>query len=153
MQAPIIYVDADACPVKNEVLRLADRAGVETFLVANSGLRPSRDPMVHIKIVPQGADAADDWIVEQARENDLVVTADVPLAARVVAKGAHAMGPTGRRFTRDDVGMALAMRDLKRDLREAGQISEHHASFSNRHRASFTDSFARMLQEALRAAQ
>ena len=89
MAEPIIYVDADACPVKPEVLRLAGRAGLTTVLVANNGLRPSRDPLVRTVIVPQGADAADDWIVEHVTSSDIVVTEDVPLAHRAVEKTRH----------------------------------------------------------------
>ena len=152
MPSPVIYVDADACPVKSEILRLADRAGVETVLVANGGLRPSRDPLVKTVIVAQGADVADDWIVDNASPGDLVVTADVPLAHRAVTKGARVIGPTGRIFTADGIGMALAVRDLKTELRESGQISESSPGFTARDRQRFTDAFAKELQAALMAA-
>jgi uncharacterized protein YaiI (UPF0178 family) len=114
--APVIYVDADACPVKAEVLRVAERFDLETVFVANGGLRPSRDPKIRNVVVPSGADAADDWIVEHAQANDVVITADIPLAARTVALGAHVLGPTGRTFTPETIGMAVAMRDLKQHL-------------------------------------
>lgn len=153
MPAPIIYVDADACPVKAEILKLADRAGVETVMVANSGLRPSRDPLVRHVVVPQGPDVADDWIVEHVTDADIVVTADIPLAHRCVEKGAHVIGPTGRPFTPESIGMALAIRDLKQDLREAGAISGHNASFSSRDRLNFTDALARAIQDGLRRAR
>lgn len=147
---PIIYVDADACPVKAEVLRIADRAGIVATFVANSGLRPSRDPMVIHVIVPQGADVADDWIVEHAGANDIVITSDVPLAHRAVGKGAIVMGPTGRPFTPDSIGMALAMRDLKQDLRESGAISGHNPGFTQKDRLAFTNALAQAVQAALR---
>ena len=150
MPPPIIYVDADACPVKTEVLRIADRAGTETVLVANGGLRPSRDPLVRTVIVPQGADAADDWIVEHCRAGDIIVTADILLAHRAVEKGALTIGPTGKRFTPDSIGMALAVRDLKQDLRESGEIAGYNPGFSARNRSQFTSAFAQLVQEAKR---
>ena len=150
MAKPIIYVDADACPVKQEILKLGGRAGVEACFVANNGLRPSRDPLVRNIIVPQGADAADDWIVDHVTERDIVVTADVPLAHRAVQKGATVLGPTGRPFTPDSIGMALAMRDLKQDLREAGAIAGYNPGFTQKDRQTFTDALARAIQTALR---
>ena len=92
MSGPSIYVDADACPVKDEVVKVAERHGLVVTFVSNGGLRPSRDPMIRNVVVPKGADAADDWIVENTKANDIVVTADIPLAARTVAIGAHARG-------------------------------------------------------------
>lgn len=150
---PVIYVDADACPVKAEILRIADRAGVVATLVANSGLRPSRDPLVRHIVVPQGPDVADDWIVEHVTSADIVVTADVPLAHRCVQKGALVLGPTGKPFTSQSVGMALAMRDLKQDLRESGAISGHNPGFTDRDRRAFTQSLAQAVQTALRGAR
>src|SRR5690606_28647984 len=102
-----IYVDADACPVKAEAVKVAERHGLRVTFVANFGLRPSRDPMIRNVMVPQGADVADDWIVEHAQAGDIVITADIPLASRALEKGAHVMGPTGRPFTPDSIGMAL----------------------------------------------
>ena len=117
MTIPNIYVDADACPVKDEVLRVGGRHGVPVTFVANFGLRPSRDPMIRNVMVPQGADAADDWIVEQVVAGDLVVTSDIPLASRALKKGAVVLGPTGKLFTEQSIGMALAMRELNQHLR------------------------------------
>jgi uncharacterized protein YaiI (UPF0178 family) len=132
-----IYVDADACPVKDEVLRVADRHGMKVTMVANFGLRPSRDPMVVHVMVPQGADAADDWIVEHAAAGDIVVTADIPLAGRALEKGAVVLGPTGRAFTRESIGMALAMRELNQHLRETGESRGLNAAFTPKDRSAF----------------
>ena len=137
MSALQILVDADACPVKDEVLRVAARHGVKVTFVANRGLRPSDDPMVVHVMVPQGADVADDWIVEHANARDIVVTSDSPLAGRVLAKGAVAMGPTGRPFTRDSIGMALAMRELNQHLRETGESRGLNAGFTAKDRSAF----------------
>ena len=132
MATPTIYVDADACPVKDEALRVAERHGLPIVYVANTGLRPSRDPMIRYVMVPQGADAADDWIVEHLAADDIVVTADIPLADRALKRGAVALGPTGKLFTPDSIGMALAMRDLNRHLRETGVCWGLFAGFSLR---------------------
>lgn len=137
--APEIYVDADACPVKDDVLRVAARHRLKVTMVANFGLRPSRDPLVVHVMVPQGADAADDWIADHAREGDIVVTADIPLARRVIETGAQALGPTGRMFTPDSIGMALAMRDLNQHLRETGESKGYNASFTARDRSKFLE--------------
>lgn len=137
MSVPQILVDADACPVKEEVLRVAERHGVKVTMVANFGLRPSRDPMVAHVMVPQGADAADDWIVEHAGAGDIVVTADIPLARRALEKGALVLGPTGRAFTETSIGMALAMRELNQHLRETGESRGLNASFTSRDRSAF----------------
>jgi len=135
-QAPQIYVDADACPVKDEAAKVAARHGLVVTFVSNGGLRPSRDPMVRHVVVSKGADAADDWIVENAKANDVVVTADIPLAARTVALGAHVLGPTGKPFTQETIGMAVAMRDLKQHLRETGEIKGYNAAVSARDRSA-----------------
>lgn len=148
--APIIYVDADACPVKEEAAKVAARHRLVITFVSNGGLRPSRDPMVRHVVVPQGADAADDWIVENAAENDIAVTADVPLAARLVAKGVHVLGPTGRPFTPESIGMAVAMRDLKQHLRETGEIKGYNPGFSARDRSAFLSALDQTVRRALR---
>lgn len=132
-----IYVDADACPVKEEAVRVATRHGLVVTFVANFGLRPSRDPMIRNVVVPQGADAADDWIVEQAVAGDVVVTADIPLAKRALENGAVVLGPTGRLFTAASIGMALAMRELNQHLRETGESRGLNAAFTNKDRQSF----------------
>ncbi len=132
-----ILVDADACPVKPEILKVAGRHDIKIIFVANGGLRPSRDPMVENVIVGAGFDAADDWVAGRAGPSDIVITADVPLAARCVEAGAQVLGPTGRIFDDKTIGMALAMRNLKQDLREAGEIKGYNAAFSARDRSAF----------------
>ena len=152
MTLPAILVDADACPVKAEVEKVAQRHGVSITYVANGGLRPSRDPTIRNVIVSKGADAADDWIVDNVRANDIVVTADIPLAARTVALGAHVLGPTGRPFTPETIGMAVAMRDLKQHLRETGESKGYNAGFSPQDRSRFLGELDRILRRALKSA-
>lgn len=151
MSNPQILVDADACPVKDEVLKVADRHGLAVVFVANGGMRPSRDPMVRNVMVGKGADAADDWIVEHATPNDIVVTADVPLAARLVPQGVHVLGPTGRPFTPESIGMAVAMRDLKKHLRETGEDRGFNAAFSPRDRSTFLSALDQTVRRAIRS--
>lgn len=150
---PAILVDADACPVKEEVMRVAERHGLVVTFVANGGLRPSRDPMVRHVVVAKGADAADDWIVDHAAKNDIAVTADIPLAARLVAKEVHVLGPTGKPFSEASIGMALAMRDLKQHLRETGEIKGYNRGFSARDRSAFLGALDRSVRQALNAAR
>lgn len=137
MPDPGIYVDADACPVKDEAMRVAERLGLVITYVSNGGVRPSRDPMVRITVVPQAADAADDWIVEQAQANDIVLTADIPLASRAIDKGCHVLGFTGKPFTPASIGMALAMRDLNQHLRETGESKGYNPGFRPADRSAF----------------
>jgi hypothetical protein len=115
-----IFVDADAAPVKNEIYRVAERYSLKVYVVANSFMNVPRSHMIERVIVSEGPDVADDWIVERATANDIVITADIPLAGRCVKKGATVIGPTGKPFTEDSIGMALATRDLLTDLRSAG---------------------------------
>ena len=115
-----IFVDADACPVKAEVYRVAERYGLKVFVVANSYMNVPRSDMIERVIVSDGPDVADDWIVERAGPTDIVITADIPLAGRCVRKGAAVIGSTGKPFSDDSIGMALATRDLLTDLRSAG---------------------------------
>ena len=147
---PHIYVDADACPVKDEVVKVATRHGLVVTFVSNGGLRPSRDPMIRNVVVTKDVDAADDWIVENAAPNDIVVTADIPLAARTVALGAHVLGPTGKPFTAETIGMAVAMRDLKQHLRETGEIKGYNPSFAAKDRSTFLSTLDRMVRQALK---
>jgi uncharacterized protein YaiI (UPF0178 family) len=152
ISAPAIYIDADACPVKDEVVRVAERHGLIVTFVSNGGLRPSRDPMIRNVVVAKGADAADDWIIENAGQNDILVTADIPLAARAVALGAHVLGPTGRPFTPETIGMAVAMRGLKQHLRETGESKGYNASFAREDRSRFLGALDQVVRRALKAA-
>ncbi|HEX3440736.1 MAG TPA: YaiI/YqxD family protein [Pseudolabrys sp.] len=115
-----IFVDADACPVKPEIYRVAERYGLKVFIVANAFMQVPRSEMIERVVVPEGPDVADDWIVERACGSDIVVTADIPLAARSVRKGATVLSPTGKLFDDNAIGMAVATRDLLTDLRSAG---------------------------------
>jgi len=145
-----IYVDADASPVKDEVLRVAQRHGVVVIMVANFGLRPSRDPMVRTVMVPQGADVADDWIVEQIVAGDIVCTNDIPLAGRALAKGATVLGATGKPFTEASIGMALAMRELNQHLRETGESKGYNAGFTAKDRQAFLQALDEAVAKAKR---
>lgn len=145
-----IYVDADACPVKDEVFRVAYRHGLAVTCVANGGLRPSRDPMIRNILVPQGPDAADDWIVEHVALGDIVVTSDIPLARRGLEKGAVVLGPTGRPFTPDSIGMALAMRELNQHLRETGESRGLNAGFTAKDRSAFLQALDEAVARAKR---
>lgn len=146
----LIYVDADACPVKDEVLRVAGRHGLKVFMVTNQWLRLADDPLVELVQVPDGLDVADDWIAERAATGDIVITADIPLAARVLERGAQALGPTGRPFTDDGIGMALAMRDLSAHLRDTGEIKGGGPAFSKRDRSNFLQALEQAVQTARR---
>ncbi|HEX8166786.1 MAG TPA: YaiI/YqxD family protein [Beijerinckiaceae bacterium] len=132
-----IYVDADACPVKAEVYRVAGRHGLKVFVVANAFMAVPREPSIERVTVGGGCDAADDWIAERASRGDVVVTADVPLAARCVKAGAAVIAPNGRTFDEASVGMALATRNLMQDLREAGAVTGGPKPFSPRDRSAF----------------
>ena len=147
---PVIYVDADACPVKEEIIRVADRHGLVVTLVSNGGLRPSRDPMIRHVVVPKSADAADDWIAEEGKEGDIVVTQDIPLAARCVEKGALVLGNSGREHTPETIGMAVAMRDLKQHLRETGEDRGYNRAFSREDRSVFLQALDRICRRSKR---
>jgi hypothetical protein len=145
-----IIVDGDACPVKAEALRVAGRHGLPVIVVSNGGLRPSRDPMVRHVIVARTPDAADDWIAANAGPADIVVTADIPLADRALKAGASALGPDGRPFTPDSIGMAVAMRDLKRHLRETGTLESAGRSFAPADRSRFLHELDRVVRRSLK---
>jgi uncharacterized protein len=115
-----IYIDADACPVRKEVFTVAERHGLTVFVVTQGNIRVPIDPSIRLALVAEGPDAADDWIAERIGPGDICVTADVPLASRCLKKGASAIGSTGRRFTSDNIGTALASRDIAAHIRETG---------------------------------
>jgi uncharacterized protein YaiI (UPF0178 family) len=132
-----IYVDADACPVKAEIYRVAERHGVKVYVVSNSFMAIPRDPMIERVIVNDGFNAADDWIAMRVARADIVVTADIPLASRCVKAGADAISPTGRAFTEASIGNVLATRNLMDELRSAGQITGGPRPFSPKDRSAF----------------
>jgi uncharacterized protein YaiI (UPF0178 family) len=135
-----IFIDADACPVKDEVLKVAERHDLVVTLVANGGMRPSRDPMVRIVTVAKGADVADDWIADNAESGDIVITADIPLAQRCLEKKCLVLGPTGKEFDPTNIGMAMAMRELNQHLRETGASKGYNRAFSPKDRSQFLGS-------------
>ena len=145
-----IFVDADACPVKDEIYRVAQRYGLKVTLVANSWMRVPHKTFVHLEVVPGGFDAADDWIAEQAGQDDIVITADIPLANRCIAQGARVLGPSGRPFTEDNIGSALATRDLLSELRDLGEIGGGPPPFSQRDRSLFLQQLDQMINAILR---
>jgi len=147
----LIYIDADACPVREEALRVADRHGLGVVVVSNGGIRPSPDPRVRTVIVPEEPDAADRWIAEVIGPCDICVTADTPLAARCLEAGARAIRPNGQAFTTANIGHALAMRDLMADLRAANPLGAGGGSrpFSKADRSRFLDALERMVRAAV----
>ncbi|MEM9843461.1 MAG: YaiI/YqxD family protein [Pseudomonadota bacterium] len=143
-----VYVDADACPVRSEVERVALRHGASVFVVSNGGIRPSAAPLVETVIVPEGPDVADQWIADRASAGDLVITSDMPLAARVIASGARVIRPDGEVFDERNIGAALAMRDLMADLRAADPFRQgRNKSFGKRDRSRFLNALERCLRQ------
>lgn len=145
-----IYIDADACPVKEEVERVAARHGLKTIMVSDGGIRPRPNPLVEIVVVSQGADAADDWIADHIGAADICITSDIPLAARCLEKDAFALKPNGEPFTKEGIGMALATRELMRDLREAGTVTGGPRPFAKKDRSAFLNKLETTVQAALR---
>jgi len=146
-----IFVDGDACPVKDEVYAVAARLGLAVVVVANQRINVPRDLGVEMVVVPDGPDAADDWIAEEIREGDIVITADIPLAARCLAVGAFALGTNGREFTPDSIGGALATRDIKAGIRETGIMTGGPSPITARDRSRFSNELDRIVNRALRA--
>jgi uncharacterized protein YaiI (UPF0178 family) len=146
-----IFVDGDACPVKAEIEKVATRHSLEVTIVSNGGLRPSANPLICHVMVPDGPDAADDWIAEHIGPKDIAVTADIPLASRCLEKGARVIGPNGKPFTDANVGMALGMRELSRHLREVTGGQTHHAGFSKQDRSRFLGELENCIQALKRA--
>ncbi len=146
-----IYVDADACPVKDEVEKVADRHGLEVFLVSNAALRPRRHPLIKQIVVPEGPDIADDWIADHVEASDIAITADIPLASRCLEKNARVIGPTGKLFTLENIGMALGMRELNQHLRESNQTQTFNAGFTDKDRSRFLGTLENEIQALKRA--
>lgn len=132
-----IFVDADACPVKPEIYKVAERHGIDVVVVANSAVFIPRETFIERVVVGSGSDAADDWIAERAGEGAIVVTADIPLADRCVAAGARVVTPSGRLLDRDAIGLARATRDLLTDLRSSGMTTSGPPPFTPRDRSAF----------------
>lgn len=148
----VIYVDADACPVKAEAERVATRHKVAMKLVSNGGLRMSENPLVEVVIVPDGPDVADMWIAERAGRGDVVVTGDIPLAAKCVEAGAEVLRHNGERLTQANIGQQLAMRDLMADLRAADPFRQGGGkAFSKADRSRFLDALERAVRAAKRS--
>ena len=141
-----VFIDADACPVKQEVYRVASRFHLDVTLVANSRMRVPDEPWIKLRIVGDGPDAADDWIVEHAQPCDIVVTADIPLAHRCLEKGAQVIGPTGKRFTEDNIGQSMAMRNLMSDLRDLGEMTGGPPPLRKRDRSKFLQQLDELIQ-------
>ena len=142
-----IFVDADACPVKPEVYRVADRYELKVTLVAGARMRIPDGVRITLKVVGQGMDAADDWIVENMEAGDIIITADIPLAARCVARGAYVLGPTGKPFSEDNIGSAVAIRNLLSELRESGEVTGGPPPFNKRDRSRFLQSLDNAVNE------
>ncbi|MDX1974108.1 MAG: YaiI/YqxD family protein [Rickettsiales bacterium] len=142
-----IFVDNDACPVREEAIRVATRYGLQLILVSNQGMRPLKLPNVKQVVVDSSFDAADHWIVEHISAGDIVVTTDIQLAARCLGKGARALNATGHVYTSHNIGSALSMRELNAYLREAGEIKGHNPAFSNKDRSNFLQELDKMVQK------
>lgn len=148
-----IYVDGDACPVKAEIEKVAGRHNLHVHIVSNGGIRPRHHPLIHSVVVAEGADAADDWIADQIQSGDIAITADIPLAARCLAKGARVLRPNGEAFTKDNIGTALGMRELHRHLREVTGNQTYNAGFTAKDRSRFQNALENDIQAIRRAAR
>jgi uncharacterized protein YaiI (UPF0178 family) len=145
-----IYIDADACPVKDEVYRVAERHACHVYVVANSYMRIPQHPSIERVAVGSGLDAADHWIAERAKPGDIVITADIPLASRCIKAGATVIGPNGRPFTEQSIGMTLAVRNLMQGLRDAGEITSGPSPFAPRDRSAFLSALDQAIRRAKR---
>jgi uncharacterized protein YaiI (UPF0178 family) len=145
-----IFIDGDACPVKDEVYAVAARIGLAVVVVANQRIHVPADLGVEMVIVEEGPDAADDWIAEEIREGDVVITADIPLAARCLEVGAFALGTNGREFTQDSIGSALATREIKASIRESGVATGGPPPLTGRDRSRFSNVLDRVVHAAMR---
>lgn len=141
-----IYVDADACPVKDEALKVAERHGIAITYVSNSWMRLPEGPLVSRMVVQDGPDAADDWIAERIGASDICITQDIPLAGRCLKAGARAIGNTGKPFTDASIGMALALRELSQHLRETGESRGFNAAFTKQDRSRFLEALEHAVQ-------
>lgn len=147
---PAVFVDADACPVKEEAMRVAGRHQIMLHMVSNSWMRLPESPLINRVVVSEGFDAADDWIAENIKKGDIAITSDIPLAARCIEKGARVLKPNGELFSEDGIGMAVAMRDLMAHLRDTGEVSGHNPSFTKQDRSRFLNAMEAQVQAAKR---
>jgi uncharacterized protein YaiI (UPF0178 family) len=145
-----ILVDADACPVKEEIVRVAERHGIAAVFVSNAWMRLPESPLVKRVSVEAGMDAADNWIADNATDEDVVITNDIPLAARCVAKGARILRPNGKSLDQNSIGMAVAVRDLHTQLRDAGEITGGPAAFQKQDRSRFLEALETAVQAVKR---
>lgn len=145
-----LFVDADACPVKEEVFRVAKRHGLKVFVVANGRLGIPRDPLFELKIVSGRFDAADDWIVERVTAWDIAITSDIPLADRCLKKGARVLDPKGRVFTEDSIGDAMASREISAFLRDMGELGGGPKPYSPQDRSRFLNVLENQIQALLK---
>lgn len=142
-----IFVDSDSCPVKDEAMRVAGRYSLEITFVSNQGMRPINSPNVKQVVVSAKFDAADDWIFENINSGDIVITADIPLAARCLGKGAKALSNSGHVFTTQNIGATLSLRELNSHLRETGDIKGYNPTFSKKDRSQFLQSLDMLIQK------
>jgi uncharacterized protein YaiI (UPF0178 family) len=140
-----IYVDGDACPVKAEIIKVSERYGLDVFVVSNTWLRNVKGKNVRSIVVPEGPDEADNWIVDQIKSEDVCVTGDIPLAKRCLEKGASAVGHKGKEFTIDSIGMAMAVRDLKSELRATLDFKDTSKQFDKKDRSRFLSTLDKIL--------
>ena len=146
-----IYIDADACPVKQEVYRVAERFKLKTIVVSNTQMRVPDNLLIKTIIVDDSPDSADNWIVDNIKVNDIVVTADIPLADRSLKKEAYAIGPKGNLFTEDNIGQLLATRSLMADLRDAGEVTGGPPPFTKKDRSNFLQKLDELIHSIKRS--
>ena len=142
-----IYIDGDSCPVKDEILRVAMRHSLEVYLVSNRWSTAVMGPRVHKILVQAGADVADDWIANAIGKDDIAITADILLAERCLKAGAYVIGPQGKKFTEDNIGMMVSMRDLHKHLRETGEITTYNSSMTKQDRSRFLQEIETVIQK------
>lgn len=151
MRAPVIYVDGDACPVKDEVYRVAVRYGLKVWVVANAFFQVPTHPLIERIVVEAGPDIADDWIAQRCSLGDIVITQDIPLADRAIKAGSFALGNTGKPFTKDSIGSALAGRDIGEHLRAMGMQTQGPKAFNSSDRSRFLQELDATVHRAKRA--
>ncbi len=145
---PTLFIDADACPVRKEATDIGTRHQLAMYIVSNRGFRPDANRNIHNILVGLEPDAADNWIADHVKPQDIVITADIPLASRTLEKGGHALSPSGHAFTEHNIGTALAMRSLNQHLRETGDITQRHHSFTDRDRSNFRNALETLIRRA-----